>query len=433
MSPPPSPTETVFVLRTNSNQETGSTAQLFALIWLALLVGCRGPDAPQTKSKDRPLETITVELLKVQSSTWPRIVRSQGSLFSDEQSLIGTKIAGRISEVHVDLGDNVKQGDPIVTLDQEELRLLVQQAEAQLEQARSAVGLEKSAALNSLNPENSPPVRQERALWDEAKQNLKRATSLKSENAISPSEFDQVAAAERVAEARYSAALNSTREKIALINVRSAELALAQQQLAEAVIRSPLDGFIARRDVAPGTFLSAGQTLAMVVRTNPLRFRGTVPERFTQDLAIGQTITLKIESIQEPKTTTITRISPTLDQQSRSLAFEADVQNDATTPMRTGLFAEAELVIDPQAQAIAIPTSAIIEFAGAQKVWKVVDGIATEQEILCGMKRGEQREVIDGLQAGDLILADAGAGRVAMVIDSKSAVASPPQSSGIEP
>lgn len=396
------------------------SARFLVLLTLSCLIGCRTSDDVEINPINEPeQESLVAEIMPVKLVTWPTIVRSQGSLFSDEQSVLGSKVAGRVATVHVDLGDQVKQGEPIVTLETDEFRLLVEQAEAQLEQARSAVGLAKSVPLSELSPENSPPVRQERAIWDEVKRNLKRASNLMKENAMSQGEFDQIAAAERVAEARFSAALNGVREKIALISVRIADLALAKQQLTEAVIRSPINGLVARRDVAPGTFLSAGQAVAVVVRTNPLRFRGTVPERFAQSLQVGQAVKLKIESIEQPRITSISRISPALDQQSRALAFEANLENDSMQAMRTGLFAEAEVTIDTAAQSIAIPNSAIIEFAGAEKVWIVVDGVASEREVLCGMRRGELREVVEGLQPGDLILTEASQGRVAKVSSAK--------------
>jgi RND family efflux transporter MFP subunit len=236
------------------------------------------------------------------------------------------------------------------------------------------------------------------------------------ENAMSQGEFDQIATAERVADARYSAALNGAREKIALIRVRTAELALARQQLSEAVIRSPLNGYVAQRDVAPGTFLAAGQPLATIVRVNPLRFRGSVPERHAQKLAVDQPVSLRIESVAEPRLTKIARISPTLDQQSRSLSFEAEIENTEEASVRSGLFAEAEVIVDAKAQAIVVPRSAVIEFAGAQKVWKVVDGMVSEQEVLCGSTRDDKREILTGLSAGDQILVNAMEGRIAKLV-----------------
>jgi RND family efflux transporter MFP subunit len=325
------------------------------------------------------------------------------------------RVAGRVSTVHVDLGDQVAAGDPLVSLDPEEFQLLVAQAEAQLAQTRSAVGLAPDAPVESLKPENSPPVRQERVVWDEAKSSLERAVQLRKQNAIAAGEYDLVAVAERVAEARYAAALNGTREKMALIGVRQAELSLARQRLSDAVVRAPFDGFIQQRAVAPGAYVTVGSSLLTLVRTNPLWFRGTLPERLAGELRAGLLIKVNIESMSTPIDATITRVSPALDSQSRSLVFEARIENPDNR-LRTGLFAEADVTLDPAATAIVLPAAAVTQFAGAEKVWKVVDGLSVQHEIIAGISRDGFVEVIDGLSVGDVLLADGENGRVARIV-----------------
>jgi RND family efflux transporter MFP subunit len=387
------------------------------MLLVALIAGCGTPTANEpneSKLDQQVTDTMEAEVLTVEMGAWPTVVRSQGSLFADEESVVGSKVAGRVAEVHVDLGDFVKTGDPLVSLDQEEFRLQVAQAEAQLEQTRSAVGLRDGDSVENLVAENAPPVREQRALWEEAQNVLERAAKLRNQDAIAEGEYDQTAAAERVAEARHSSAINGVREKIALIGVRQAELSLARQRLRDAVILAPLDGYIQQRQVAIGTYLSVGQPIAVVVRDHPLRFRGTVPERHAQALAVGQEVRLRIVSVSEPCTAKISRVSPTLDQRSRALLFEAEVDN-SDHRLRTGLFAEAEVVVDSSAQAMVIPESAIVEFAGTQKVWKIVDGLAGDQEVLTGARRNGEREILQGLSIGDSILRSAAKGRVAKI------------------
>ncbi len=377
-------------------------------------IGCQSQMAEESKPQKPAMETVVADVMTLSMQPWPTIVRSQGSLNADEESVVAPKVAGRVAKVHVDLGDFVKTGDPLVSLDQEEFQLQVAQAEAQLEQTRSAVGLHEGEGVENLVPENAPPVREQKALWEEAQNVLERAARLLSQNAIADGEYDQVAAAERVAEARYASSINSVREKIALIGVRQAELSLARQRLQDAVIVAPLDGYVQQRQVAPGSYLSVGQAIAVVVRDHPLRFRGTVPERHAQALAVGQQVRLKIESVGQPRQAVISRVSPTLDQQSRSLMFEAEVDNRDHL-LRTGLFAEAEVVTDASAKALVIPESALVEFAGTQKVWKVVDGVAGEQEVLTGTRRDGAREVLEGLAVGDTLLREAAKGRIAKI------------------
>lgn len=389
-------------------------------IWLLLLlislqIGCESSSEETAGKDEKELPTIEVDVLTVGSQPWPRIVRSQGNLVADQVAVVGSKVAGRVAEVHVDLGDFVTGGSPVVTLDKNEFELRVQQAEAQLRQARAAVGLGEDDAVENLKAENSPPVQEELAIWDEAKANLERMKRLQAQRAVTEAEVEQLAAAERVAKARYASALNSTREKIALIGIRQAELSLARQQLEDVVIRMPFDGLVQVRDIAPGAYVQIGNSVATVVRTNPLRFRGAIAERQAEGLQIGQRVVLSIELVDKPREVVVTRISPALNTMNRSLIFEADVKNE-DRGLRAGLFAEAEVLIDPQAQALIVPHASVVEFAGAEKVWKVVDGQAKEQEVVTGERRDAGIEILRGLEAGDVILAEGVEGREAKVI-----------------
>lgn len=383
---------------------------------LASMIGCgTSTESAKVDDQETSLPTLEATLITVSAQSWPTVIRSQGSLFADEVTAIGTRVAGRVAEVHVDLGDRVEAGDVLVTLEHEEFSSLVQQAQAQLEQTRAAVGLAPGDPVDRLDPENAPPVRQERALWNEAKSNLARGEQLRSQQAISSEEFERLAVAMDVAEARHAAALNGVHEKIALIGVREAELALARQRLRDAVIRAPFEGLIQSRQVAPGAYLSVGAEVVVLVRADPLRFRGTVPERYAGQLAVGQEVQLQIESMSEPRIVRIVRVSPSLDQRSRSLLFEAAVDN-RDRALRTGLFAEAEVVIDPTAETLVVPHSAVVEFAGTEKVWKIDQGVAREQNVVLGQRRSGGVEVREGLIDGDVILLEAGDGRVAKVV-----------------
>jgi RND family efflux transporter MFP subunit len=384
------------------------------------LSGCAPEVAQQQRQAEKPLESITAEVMTIAKVPWATVVRSQGSLYADEQSVVGSEVAGRVDQVHVDLGDFVRTGDPLVTLAHDDFQLQVEQTAAQLQQARAAVGLRENDSVSNLNPENAPPVRQEKAMLAEAQSSLDRAASLLKENAISKGEYEIAVAAAKVAEARYASSLNSVREKIAIISVQQAASSLARERLENAIIRAPMDGFIRQRQVAPGTYISVGQAIAIVVRTHPLRFRGSVPERYAQSIAVGQEVRLKIESLTSVRKATINRVSPALDQLSRSLAFEALVDN-ADHKLRTGLFAEAEVVIDAEALEIAISNLAISEFAGAEKVWKVVDGVTREHAITCGLTRDGLRHVTSGLEVGDVILSDATKGKAARIVPGEPA------------
>ncbi|HUE69382.1 MAG TPA: efflux RND transporter periplasmic adaptor subunit [Pirellulaceae bacterium] len=388
----------------------------FICLWLGLHSGCRQEGAPR-KAQDASkaeLPVIEAELLVVAPSILPATVRSQGSLVADDVTVVGAKVAGRVAKVFFDVGDSVAQQAQLAALDQQEFELEVTLAKTQLVQARAALGLGPDDPLEQLSPQKSPPVREAQAVWDEAKTRTQRMQRLLPKNAVTQEDLDAALAAERVAEARHASAINGVLERIAQIRVRGAELALAEQRLADTVVVAPFEGQVQQRHIAPGTFVQIGAPIVTLVRTGTLRYRGTLPERHARDLAIGQQVRLAVETIDEPLTAAISRISPVVEESNRSLMFEVSVPNPDGR-LRTGMFVQAEVFLDPSAQAIVIPPAALSEFAGAEKVWKVVDGAAQEQVVTTGRRSAAGIEITSGLSAGDVILTDASRGRVARV------------------
>jgi membrane fusion protein (multidrug efflux system) len=151
-----------------------------------------------------------------------------------------------------------------------------------------------------------------------------------------------------------------------------------------------------------------------LVRTNPLRYRGTLPERYAHWLSIGQTVRVSVNAGAEPCLSQVSRISPALDPGSRALTFEAEVDNGGGR-LRAGQFAEATVELDRQRQALVVPATAIVEFAGTEKVWKVTEGLCREQPVQTGERREGWVEIVAGLSAGDVILVEGRLGREARV------------------
>lgn len=380
-----------------------------AIIFLGLLaVGCNKSPLGSTENKPSEIE-ISGDTYKVDFVAWSTNTRCQGSLVADETTTLSAKVAGRVESVFVDVGDLVNPEKILVQLDPTDFKLLAEQADAQLQQARAAVGLKPGDPLENLNPEKAPPVQEAKALLDEATQALARMTSLASEDAITQSDLELAESAERVAKARYQSSLNSVREKIALISVQSAQRDLAQEQLRETKVSSPFEGTVQSRLVSPGTFVQAGQALLSVVRTKQLRFRTSVPERYAHLLKIGQRIAIHFDLSDQVREGTVSRINPNLDPSNRSLGFEVDIDN-SDGRLRSGLFGEAVLELDPEAKAIAVPEKSVLRFAGVDKVWKIKDGQVIEGVVLLGQKRGDMIEVKSGLQTGEIILQEAARG-----------------------
>jgi membrane fusion protein (multidrug efflux system) len=377
------------------------------MIMAALTGGCRHHEAPvsQTASATEAGPAKEVHVVAVRLEPWARTVRVQGSLLADEAAVIGSKIAGRVETVHVDLGSVVKQGEALVVLNTGDLKLRVDQAAAQLKQACSAIGLTPDDDETKLDLESSPQVMLEQALVEEATAAVARADRLLPTKAMTEGEYDTVIAQLKTAKARHLSALNAVSEQVSLIGVRRADLALAQQQLADARVVAPFDALVDARHVSPGAYVQVGQAVVALVRIDRLRFTAGVPENKGGAVRVGQRIEIRLAGRDEPVAAEISRVSPTVLQTSRSVRIEADVAN-ADLELQAGLFAEAEITVDAAATALTVPATAVSQFAGVQKIWAVKDGAAAQQTVLIGRREAECVEILEGAPEGTLVVAN---------------------------
>jgi membrane fusion protein (multidrug efflux system) len=265
----------------------------------------------------------------------------------------------------------------------------------------------------------------ERAQLDEALANFERGQRLQK-GAITESEFARLEALHKMAQARYQSAFNNVGQQIALVGVRRAELALAQQALKDAELVAPFDAVVERRHVSPGEYIQIGQPVVTLVRSDKLRYTAGVPETKADQVQAGQTIEIEVPGAGEPLVAKISRVSPAVTQTSRSLWIEADVLNPQRK-LQAGIFAEAEIVVDPDARAIAVPAGAVTEFAGVQKVWVVRDGKAAELPVRIGRREPTRVEILDGLTAGEVIVRNSHEGRVGDVTAVSEVVVARPE------
>jgi RND family efflux transporter MFP subunit len=381
----------------------------------AAATGCHKV-SPPSSVKAQPAAAKQVAVVEARLEPWPLTIRVQGSLLAFEDAIIGSKLAGRVATVEVDLGSIVRRGAPLVTLVRDELDLRVQLAEAQLRQVCAAIGITPAEDEGQFKIQIAPGVMLEQALVSEAQSNVNRARPLVASRTVTQAEYDTMNAQLKAAQARYNAALNTVGEQVSVIGVRRKELALAKQMVADSQIVAPFDGVVGERRVSPGEYVQAGQAVVTLVRADKLRFTAGVPESRSAAIRVGQRVEIELgEGNLPPVIAAISRLSPLVMQSSRSILIEADVPNPALE-YQAGLFAEAELVVDPDAQAIVVPASAVSRFAGVQKVWIVADGIAKQQTVRSGREEAGRVEIVDGLSPGAALVRNAADGHDGPVV-----------------
>jgi RND family efflux transporter MFP subunit len=301
----------------------------------------------------------------------------------------------------------VKRGDVVGKLDQSDFKLRVDQAQAALQQARVRLGLSPTGSDERIDPEQAAIVRQARAMLDDARLTRDRSVKLAQQELIARAQLDTAEAALQVAEARYQDALEEVRNRQAVIAQRRSELDLARQQLTDTAILSPLDGVVSLKQASVGEYLVAGAPIATLVRVHPLRLRVSIPEREGAGVRAGHAVTLTVEGDSTLYRGRVVRLSPIVQEQNRTLLVEAEVPNERGF-LRPGSFARVEIMTEVSQPVVTVPASAVIVFAGVEKVLVVRQGKSAEVRVTTGRRLGEDIEIVEGLKRGDAVVARPG-------------------------
>lgn len=372
------------------------------------LAAC-GRDTAATASADRTDSTPPREVRVVPAAgvRVPRTVNVTGTLAAEEQVVLAMKVPGRLAELRVDLGTRVRRGEVVARLDPTDFRLRLEQAQAALEQARARLGLPPQGTDDRVDPAETAIVRQARAVLDEARLTRDRMARLWDQQLIARAQLDAAVAAERVAEGRYQDAIEEVRNRQAVLAQRRTELELARQALADTVLTAPVDGVIRERRASVGEFLVAGAPIATLVRVDPLRLILAVPERAAADVRVGQEVQVTVEGDPTVHRGRVVRLSPAIHEANRTLTVEAEVPNERGA-LRPGAFARARIVLGAARPAVFVPASAVVIFAGVEKVLTVADGRIAERRIVTGRREGDRVEVVEGLSAGEPVVVEPG-------------------------
>ena len=368
---------------------------------LFLLGGCGGSEAQVATPRGSSAASLPAKQVKLAKSEARRLtqtVTAPGTLAADEQATLSFKVAGRVNEIKVDLGSQARKGQVIAVLETTEFKVRLQQAEAALQQARVRLGLPPQGNDDRIDPENTSLARQARALLEEAKANRERTIQLVNQGIQSRAELDRVESAFKVADSRYQDALEEVRNRQAVLLQRRSELAIAQQQLIETTLPAPFDGAVRERRASLGEYLNAGAPVATIVRLHPLRLRVETPEREAQGIKVGHSVRVLVEGDQQSYTGRVARLSPAFQEQSRTLIIEAEVDNQQGK-LRPGSFAKAEIQTSMTSDVVMVPATAIVTFAGIQKVFSVKDNKAVEKTVVVGRRDGDW-VVVEGVDAG---------------------------------
>jgi cobalt-zinc-cadmium efflux system membrane fusion protein len=337
--------------------------------------GAPARDRDSVDLSDSQLASVKVEPLE--DHEFPVLKEAVGSIDFDEDMAVQvfTPYQGRIIALYASVGDDVKKGQTLFTIDSPDLL----QAESTLIAAAGVLEL--------------------------TTRNLARLRELYKTLAVSQRDVDQAASDQQTAEGNLRAARDAVRifgktdpEIDRIVADRSADPTL--------VVTSPISGRITARNAAPGLLVQPGNAPApyIVADINIMWMLADVAEGDSPAFRVGQPVQVKISAFPNRLFEgTITTIGSTVDPNTRRVLVRSEIK-DPEHQLRSGMFANFTITVGTPLRSPAIPLAGVVrEGDGTMSVWVTADRRRfTKRTVKIGEQREGYRQILEGVQAGEL-------------------------------
>jgi RND family efflux transporter MFP subunit len=388
----------------NTKPCTKNTALIMCSLLLisTTLVGCGG--APQSPVSIVPVRVETLSESNVQETS-----EFLALLDSKQAVMIYPRVEGQIASVNVTEGQQVSQGQVLMTIDsaKQQADFKAAQAESQAQQkgiAQQENLLVASQALKLSSLSNT----------ELAQKQFTRFQNLATKGAASKQELDR--ATDTLNKANNDIAINEAQIKsqaAAVENAKSrylqSQAGIAQQQatLDYYVIRAPFSGTVGDVPVKVGTMVNSSMMLTQVVRGQQLEVKLKLPVDRQSQIALGQNIILENDKGERLGEAKINFISPSVDPQNQTILVKAMVDN-SKNQFKVSQIIRAKIVWK-ETPGLSVPPTGVLHAAGQDFVFtigedKKLGKVAKQIPVKLGVLQNNRYIVISGLKTGDTII-----------------------------
>lgn len=297
-------------------------------------------------NRNNNVETLVAEGFIVVPEHFENQLTVTANLLPAESVQIKTPVAGTVLAIHFKEGQYVKQGQPLVQIDDRVWKAQIRGLKAQL------------LAAN---------------------EELKRKEALLTAEGASREEVETIQSTVQQLEAQ--------------IEELSVYVSLAG-------VPAPFSGRVGMRDFSVGAYLSQGQTITEIAQSDKLKVDFNLPGRYVNQLFTGKEVTVIANS--DSVTAPLYAINPVVDEKARTIQIRAMLNNQKN--WLPGDFAEVSLVLDVHDSAMVIPTELIVPELGAETVFLSKNGRVVKQNVTTSVRNSKVVLVTEGLSAGDTLL-----------------------------
>lgn len=335
---------------------------------------------------------------------------------------VGVTVTGRVSQVLVAEGVQVRQGAVLLRLESAEWQAALAQAQAAERQAAARLAGLRSTGRSGVQA----GVVQAEAVLAAAQADLRRTQELVASGFLSPARLDDAKRSVQVAQAQQAGAqaqVSAVGEQGADVTQAQAQLALAaaatqaaRVRLAQTELLAPAEARVLSRQVEPGQIVQPGRALLTLALNGPLQLVAPVDERYLQQLQPGLAASVLADAYPQKRfAAQVLSISPLVDAQRGAIEVKLSVAQPPAF-LREDMTLSVEVETGRRDKVLALPLGALrnaTAFAaagggaadpGVGTVWLASEGRVQSRQVRLGLRTLQAVEVIEGLVAGDTVL-----------------------------
>ncbi|AXV16014.1 efflux transporter periplasmic adaptor subunit [Neorhizobium sp. SOG26] len=324
-------------------------------------------------------------------------VISTGTIKPVEEVYVQPLVEGlSIKGLNADVGDEVQADSVLATLNDDALLLQKSQLEANRAKAEAGVAQYQAQVIEA-----------EANLADATRQR-DRTKRLSTSGTSTVSQLEQAEALVEVAQARLNAAKQAVAVGQSDIKVVDAQIADIDLKLQRTGVKTPVAGIVSARTAKIGAIASGqGNPLFTVIKDGEIELVADLSESDIRKIKVGQKAMVTVAGGRNKIKGKVRLVSPTVDPTTRLGAVHVVISDDETGA-RAGMYASAEIIIAEE-EGLALPLSAVTTGREGSTARKVEDNVVKQVKIETGIQDGGFIQVVSGLEAGDLVVAKAGA------------------------
>lgn len=349
--------------------------RLTGLAILLLIILVLGGCGKKTTPVEEPL--VPVEVTKAQVADLAHMIDTSGEIIAGAEVAVAPKASGRVTAVHVKVGDKVSQGQVLFELDATEARNAKNLSAAGIGVAEA--GLNKAKQLVA-----------------DAQLSYDRIKALYEAQAVSKAQFDEA-----------ESTLNNARIGLQLAEQQLVQSEATNQNALENynnfTVTSPLTGLVATVGIENGEMANSQATAVTVVQLDTVKVKVQLSENVVVSIKPGIEVPVIINSLNRTVTGTVVSVAPKADPTTRAFPVEIRLNNDQGD-IKAGMVAQLNLETGISKGVVSLPADAVLERDGQYFVYTVEDGKAKEIAVKKGISAGELVEITEGVQEGQEII-----------------------------